>query len=273
MTSTIVVYSDAYEPDNTIDTANSIPADGTVQAHNYYGSTDGSVIDYDDFVKFTAVAGKRYMINAVAANPSMVPDFAITFFDGGQNEIEHCYEETRGGNCYYVFTCTVSGTYYADINNSDGAYGIGADYSLSVTQLPDIGGADFNGAIGSAQAFTLSGNSNWFGQTNISYDGSGAVQSGLLKNSQSCYFSTTVDPGANISFYWKVSSEDCCDNLAVYVDGINVNDIHGDQDWTLESFSVPNDASTHTVTWTYSKDGSDVYGYDAGWVDQLSVTY
>jgi hypothetical protein len=265
--------SDAYEPDNTLDAANWIQTDGTAQAHNFYGSSDGSVRDSDDIVKFTAVAGKRYLINITAVNPAIVPDFGINIFDGGQNNIEYCYEENGGGNCYYLFTCPASGTYYADISNNDDVYGIGTVYTVMVAPFPDINAVDFNTAVDSAQAFTFSGDANWYGQSLISYDGSGAVQSGLLGNSQSSTFSTTVNPGANISFYWKVSSEDCCDNLAVYVDGIYVNDIHGDQDWNLESFSVPNDASTHTVTWTYSKDGSDVYGYDAGWVDQLSVTY
>ncbi|MHC4679936.1 MAG: hypothetical protein ACYTEK_14695 [Planctomycetota bacterium] len=73
-----------------------------------------------------------------------------------------------------------------------------------------------------------------------------------------------------IKFYWKVSSEEDYDYLQFYIDSTLKDQISGEVDWTLKSYTVP--AGTHTLKWRYVKDGSDYSGDDCGWVDFVQWT-
>jgi hypothetical protein len=127
-------------------------------------------------------------------------------------------------------------------------------------------------ALDTTRVITTSGNVNWRYQTAVSYYGGDAAQSGAITHSQSSVMQTvvTLTSSATVSFYWKVSSESSYDKLVLNVDGTDVAAISGIVDWTLRSVVLA--AGTHTLKWTYSKDGSVSSGSDAGWVDKLVVT-
>jgi hypothetical protein len=111
--------------------------------------------------------------------------------------------------------------------------------------------------------------SGWYPQTSTSYDGIDAAQSGECSNNSSTWFQITVSGADYVDFYWKVSSESF-DHLTVYVDGSQKSYISGITSWSYYSILLP-DTGTHTVRWSYSKDGSIASGADAAWVDQISV--
>jgi len=115
--------------------------------------------------------------------------------------------------------------------------------------------------------WTTGGDAAWFPQTTNTHDGVDAAQSGHIGDSQQTWLETTVTGPGTLSFWWKVSSESCCDPLTFYVDGVYQADIRGVVDWAQPTFSIA--AGTHTLRWTYSKDGSVASGLDAGWVDQV----
>lgn len=122
-----------------------------------------------------------------------------------------------------------------------------------------------------ALVFTDSGNAFWAGQSLNAYSGGDSARSGAIGHSQSSSMQTTVTGPGTLSFYWSVSSESGFDYLRLYVDGIQVNSIAGIISWTYYSYNLG--AGTHTLRWTYSKDGSVVNGSDCGWVDQIQFMY
>ena len=86
---------------------------------------------------------------------------------------------------------------------------------------------------------------------------------------QSTYREYTVTGPAVVDFWWKVSSEELYDTFSYSVNGVNQQTISGEVDWTYRTLTLP--AGIHTIRWTYTKDGSDAVGQDAGWLDDFAV--
>jgi formylglycine-generating enzyme required for sulfatase activity len=86
---------------------------------------------------------------------------------------------------------------------------------------------------------------------------------------QSTYREYTVTGPAVVDFWWKVSSEELYDTFSYSLNGVNQETISGEVDWTYRTLTLP--AGTHTIRWTYTKDGSDAVGQDAGWLDDFAV--
>ena len=110
-------------------------------------------------------------------------------------------------------------------------------------------------------------------------NGSSCARSGAIGNEQESTLSTTVDGAGTLTFWWKVDCEDDpdydnWDYLMLKVDGAEVARIDGDSGWRQVSVKIKG-ASTHTLTWTFSKDymDDDMTGIeDCGWVDQVAWT-
>jgi hypothetical protein len=269
LTPTPATGNDAFEPDNNTYTARAITTNGHPQYHNFYSS------DSFDYVSFTAEAGSRYMISAVVSYTGTMNYLSSHLDDSDTNQVNYSTNsasETGSNTLMYVFSCGATGTYFADIWNSYAYSGAETGYLLSVEKLAPIAAADFSTAINnSSLTFSFSPASSWFGQFNISHDGISSVQSGPTAHSGSSEFTAVVSAGAEVSFYWKVSSDRYGDKLNFYDNGVEKFSIDGVVDWTPVNYIVPSDASPHTLKWEYKKDGSWASGYDAGWVDQLSV--
>ena len=82
--------------------------------------------------------------------------------------------------------------------------------------------------------------------------------------------SLTVDAseGAQLSFWYKVSSEGGWDFLVIYVNDAFYAEYSGEVDWTEEVIDL--DAGINTVIWSYEKDGSASSGSDTAWIDDVS---
>ncbi|MEI7903328.1 MAG: chitobiase/beta-hexosaminidase C-terminal domain-containing protein, partial [bacterium] len=118
------------------------------------------------------------------------------------------------------------------------------------------------------------GAANWFGQTNVTYDGVDAAQSGVITDSQVTWFETSVPGPGQLSFWWKTSCEDDpdadnWDYLAFTIDGVEQSRIDGITDWVM--FSCTLGEGAHALRWTYQKDDSLYDGEDCAWVDQVVV--
>jgi hypothetical protein len=119
-------------------------------------------------------------------------------------------------------------------------------------------------------ALTTSGDSPWSSQTGVTHDGVDAAQRGAITHSQASRLEATVTGPGTLSFWWKVDSEANFDFLTVELDGVApFPGISGNIDWQQQSINLP--AGTHTVRWTYSKDGSVSAGQDAAWLDQVAI--
>jgi PKD repeat protein len=117
--------------------------------------------------------------------------------------------------------------------------------------------------------FTLSGNANWFSQTSTTYYGGDAAQSGDIGNNQTSTMETTISGKTSVKFYWRVSSETNYDYLRFYIDGVQQHSISGSTSWAQRTYTVS--SGTHTLKWSFTKDGSVSSGSDCGWVDKLEL--
>ena len=120
----------------------------------------------------------------------------------------------------------------------------------------------------------LSGNSNWFMDSNNFFEGNYSTRSGNIDNSQESALSLSLDivESGEISFYKKVSCEptgsqsgNYYDYLSFSIDGIEMNKWAGEIDWSFESFPI--DPGLHSFEWKYIKDQGVVSGFDSAWLD------
>ena len=121
--------------------------------------------------------------------------------------------------------------------------------------------------------WTTTGSTPWYGQTNYTHDGLDAARSGGIGGSQESDLLTTLAtkvPG-NVTFWWKVSSEQFFDTLEFRINGTVQAVISGQVNWQQASFPVP--AGTNLLEWRYSKDPTFDVGLDAGFVDQFAFVY
>jgi hypothetical protein len=260
--------NDAYEPDNNTASETLIGTNGISQHHNMFDATD-------DYFKFNVTAGSVYQIRAVASTPGAY--FDDFFLWDGNSSYELFSQSQDNATCVMTVYPSSTGVFHfrASRNNN---YGPGKGYDIAVIKLPDTIPVSFNTAVDNQSlTFSFSGDGTWYGQGNIYKVGGGAVQSPHLTITQSASFSTQVTGPCTVSFKWKVSSESdkgfgAVDAIGFKVDGVYTASFGGEVDWADYSHSVTG-AGVHTLSWNYSKDGTQTSGYDAGWVDDIQITH
>lgn len=114
--------------------------------------------------------------------------------------------------------------------------------------------------------WTSGGYAYWFCQSATTADGSGAAQSGPIRDAQSVWLQAAAEGKGKLRFVWKVSSEER-DYLRFYLDGQTVVALAGVTGWQTFTVAVTN-AGAHTFRWEYAKGKSGAAGGDAGWLDQ-----
>jgi hypothetical protein len=160
-------------------------------------------------------------------------------------------------------TLELAGPYWVVVTNTLGGT-TSSNALLTVIPMPTLAEA----LDAPELTWTTGGDASWFPQLAEAHDGLHAGRSGAIGHSQASWAETTVVGPGFLSFWWRVSSESCCDPLSFYLDGSGQADIRGGIDWTQRSYSIPD--GRHTLRWVYSKDGSVVSGLDAAWLDQVS---
>lgn len=150
----------------------------------------------------------------------------------------------------------------------------GADWNGRYTEIAeaivDVMMFDTNSVCRSGNlSLSSSGSANWVTDRSVYYTPQMSWRSGAISHSQTTSFTTTVSGPGVLSFVWKVSSEANCDKLSLYIDGTLVKSISGSVDWERYTRTITG-ASSHTIQWRYSKDGSNVAGNDCGWIDDVS---
>ena len=118
---------------------------------------------------------------------------------------------------------------------------------------------------------TTNGSANWACDESVYYYDGDSAKSGTITHNQTTNMQFTHTFGSDecVQFYWKVSSESGYDYLRVYVDDVLQDSIAGEVGWTQKSVSVS--SGTHTIKFTYYKDGSVSSGSDAGWIDKVEI--
>jgi hypothetical protein len=174
------------------------------------------------------------------------------------------------GDCRVNF-----GDFYVLASDWMGAYGTEdlsdmAGQWLTQGVEPDAFFEGFETGDFSRYAWQQSGDSGWVIVSSPVYEGTYAVQSGAISDSQISTLEITLDtPSDAICFYAKVSSENGYDFLHFYIDDILQDSWSGSQEWTRQVFSFS--AGVHTFRWSYGKDSSDSAGEDCAWIDAVRL--
>ncbi len=123
--------------------------------------------------------------------------------------------------------------------------------------------------------WTTSGTAPWFIDNSIYYEGTYSSRSGNITDDQNSVMEIEIDVTSadTLSFYKKVSCEYSpysgsgywYDYLKFEIDGNTQGQWDGIIDWSREAYYMT--TGIHTLTWTFSKDGSVAEGDDASWVD------
>ncbi|GEM_PF-2872401 len=116
--------------------------------------------------------------------------------------------------------------------------------------------------------------SEWYGQGFTSADGSDSAQSSTIDNNMFVWLETSVTGPGDLSFKWKVSSEQNHDFLRFYVDNALIYQISGVTNWQTVTYHLK--TGLHYLIWAFEKDEADQYSRiepDCGWLDQVKFTY
>lgn len=119
--------------------------------------------------------------------------------------------------------------------------------------------------------FTTGGDAPWYQQWDYYQDGWSAARSGDITHYEYSYIQTSVEGPCEVSFWWMVSSEGCCDHLEFFVDGAPVFSIAGETGWQRMTYAISG-SGPRELRWEYSKDGSVSSGLDAGFLDNVQVS-
>lgn len=111
------------------------------------------------------------------------------------------------------------------------------------------------------------GDAPWFAETNVTYDSTEALQSGVIPETGQSRLQTIVFGPGTLSFWWRVSSEPGRGEERFYADGVEEGVISGEVDWVQRVWVVP--PGFHRLEWDYSKNRSVSSGPDAGWLARV----
>ncbi len=230
----------------------------------------GSTISFD--VGFPAVGSSLLRVGASATGTTMSVSPNDSYGKGGGNT-----DFTRAfldGTVVSLSAPATAGSLSFQKWYQDGVV-YSTNTSIGVTMNSDhrlfaLYGIDLAEALDNTNLTWQVDSKGWYGQTTTHYNGNDAAQSADISDNEQAVLRTVVFGPANISFYWKVSSEANYDYLRFLVDSTPVYSISGEVGWQQKTYSIG--AGTHTLEWKYSKDQIVSSGSDAGWVDLILFT-
>ncbi|MBO4504671.1 MAG: T9SS type A sorting domain-containing protein [Bacteroidales bacterium] len=113
---------------------------------------------------------------------------------------------------------------------------------------------------------------SWFLDNANAYSDFYSLRSGVITHydSSTVNMPVTIHHDGEISFMYRVSSENNYDWLYFYIDGVQKARWSGQGDWT--SVSYPILEGNHILTWRYIKDQSVNSGSDCVWIDDICLS-
>lgn len=140
------------------------------------------------------------------------------------------------------------------------------DVNASFTEDPSVEGFE-TGGFDRFDWVSL-GDAGWTVTSDEHKSGTYSARAGSIGNNGRTTLKLTLDCiDGQISFYYKVSSEQHYDYLRFYIDGTQQEQWSGNEEWSQVSFGVR--AGRRTFEWVYSKDGSSYSGSDTAWIDDI----
>ena len=114
------------------------------------------------------------------------------------------------------------------------------------------------------------GSADWTISASNPFDGLFCAQAGEITHNQTTYLYISMETTetSDISFYWRVSSQENSDRLIFSLDGTEVANISGTVYWELYTLSIS--PGVHTFKWSYEKNFETNAGLDNGWLDSIT---
>ena len=145
-----------------------------------------------------------------------------------------------------------------------------SSHSVFVDSLHTV---EYNFESGTLTGFVLGGAANWTNVSSKYYQGSRSASApASLGDSQSASLflnNVVFSTAKQLTFYYAVDSEACCDKLFFYVNGL-LNATLTNSSGVWASYSTSFVAGTYSFEWRYSKDSSVSTGADVAWVDYIT---
>ena len=114
------------------------------------------------------------------------------------------------------------------------------------------------------------GDAQWIEVSTQVNNGSFSFQSGGIGHWKTNWLEQVVNGPGRLTFCWKPSSEMGCDICTFSVNGEEEQRISGvSNEWSYVSCTI-SETGSHTLRWTYSKNGNAVKGSDCVWVDGIT---
>lgn len=255
----------------------------TAWAALLYGTALGGGLVAGDGWNVSSATSGRLTVDTRAGKGTLATDHAVDIaysglWDGDAGAtatvaVNGRMVKTATGEGVYTWTSSAVGTYTLTHRTTKDGVPVGETLTATFTVMSPSAPPDPLGAAldNTALAFGTDGNASWFVQSDEFHSGRSAARSGAVGDGEASRLTTEVSGEGTLSFWWKVSSEQGYDKLAVSVDGTESANISGERGWVQKTISVTGNG-THTVVWTYRKDGSVSGGSDCGWMDQVVWT-
>ncbi len=120
-----------------------------------------------------------------------------------------------------------------------------------------------------AAEFVTGGDVPWFVASGTAHGGTYAARSGAIDDDEVSWMTRSAD-GGEVSFWYRVGTEDGYDDFNFYIDDILQFSESGSVAWTYYSTTLG--AGPHTLKWEYDKDFNTTTQPDTVWIDDLTLT-
>ena len=155
---------------------------------------------------------------------------------------------------------------HIDFNLHSGAYTTPYDYIFAIGVATET----FESGDLSFLDWNCSGDLPWFVTDTDAHNGSFSVRSGAIDDDEVTrlfvYADILVD--AEISFWFKTSTEFRRDYFAFYIDSQRMDWWSGENYWTYVNYPIG--PGSHRFLWLYDKNGHGQSGEDCVWVDDIT---
>jgi hypothetical protein len=238
---------------NAADASGDLDADGLDNAAEYAHQSDPTLADTD---------GDGLTDNQEVVTWSTDPARADTDGDGlrdGEEVLTHHTNPRNADSDGDGFTDLEEVLYGGDPNDVSTLPVPLTSYSQTFEGSPNL--AAWTMPVGASAPWALSGATV--------HAGTASLKSGAITDHQ---YSTVRFHGyfsnGQLKFWARVDAENCCDVLAVKVDGAWITGINTNAQWT--QYSVPITFGMHDIEWIYQKDYYNSGGADAAWIDDVT---
>ena len=161
----------------------------------------------------------------------------------------------------------IGGTiFHVNLNLHTGAYTTPYDYVFAVGVATET----FESGDFSFLDWNHSGDLPWTITDTDAHSGHFSARSGAIDHDEVTrllvYADILVD--AEISFWFKTSTENRKDLFAFFIDGEKMDWWSGENDWTYVSYPI--EAGSYRFQWLYDKNGNSIGGEDCVWIDDIT---